>query len=97
MYELHTRDPEKWTERAIATTFNMSLCRVKGILKLKELEKQMENEGKVLQNSFQKGMEAMLSATELPLKEDLTQVEPLSLKPIFRLVPEGETFTSEVG
>ncbi|CAO3662155.1 unnamed protein product [Rhizopus microsporus] len=97
IYDQYVSDPQNWSVRKLATKYNISLKRVEAILKLKQIEKDLEMNGIPLQRKFAKGMEQLMGVdnrTEL-LKEPLVDVFPNVGKPKFKSLKEDAHFGPE--
>ncbi|CAG8485870.1 2719_t:CDS:2 [Ambispora leptoticha] len=94
IYESFTK--EGLSPRQIGQTYSISVKRVEAILKLKHLEKKMQEKGKPLQTDFRKNMEAMLGVKrDKHIEEPLNVILPRVNRPLFELVDEDEEFTPE--
>ncbi|KAI8390995.1 eukaryotic mitochondrial regulator protein-domain-containing protein [Radiomyces spectabilis] len=97
IYNTYISDPEQWTIRQLATKFSLSLKRVEAILKLKAAEKEMEQNGVVLQRKFTKAMEQYMGTDHAiqNLEEPLIDLFPRINKPRFEILEEDAPFTPE--
>ncbi|KAJ1675869.1 hypothetical protein EV182_000423 [Spiromyces aspiralis] len=96
MYELYISNPAQWTPRQLGIRFRVSIKRAEAILKLKAIEKQMGEDGLVLQTESTKGMERMLcvqdgNASPEPLVDEVPKVGA----PHIKAVEEGTQFTAK--
>ncbi|KAF9429288.1 hypothetical protein BGZ76_001541 [Entomortierella beljakovae] len=97
IYKLHRSDSTEWTPRKLGMKFNISIKRVEAILKLKHLEKEMVEEGFVVQENLTKGMEQLMGVKgeRFSIFEPLTDILPNVGSPKFEAVDEDQTFTAE--
>ncbi|KAJ1978912.1 hypothetical protein H4R34_003030 [Dimargaris verticillata] len=106
IYRVWKSDPTKNTPRMLAYRFKFSIHRIEAILKLKVLEKRMEEEGKVaLQKDLTKNMENLLGVRQYePSKPDASLVggsEPVTKtipevgSPLFRAIDEEEEYSAQ--
>jgi hypothetical protein len=65
IFETYLSNPEKWTPRALAVEYHISIPRITAILKTGALAQRMLKEKKPLQLELAKGMDQMLGAMEL--------------------------------
>ncbi|KAL1920950.1 mitochondrial 37S ribosomal protein mS45 [Calcarisporiella thermophila] len=96
IYQLYTNDPTRWTPRHLAQKFNISIRRAEAVIKLKNLERDIEEKGFSLQNKYQESMESLMGVAQNEskrFKEALAEVIPSVGKPRFKTVEEETTFT----
>ncbi|KAJ1973240.1 hypothetical protein H4R35_004219 [Dimargaris xerosporica] len=106
IYNVWKSDPIKNTPRTLAYQFKFSIQRIEAILKLKVLEKRMEEEGKVpLQKDLTKNMENLLGVRQyIPNRsggglvggsEPVTKTIPEVGSPLFRAIDEEDEYTAQ--
>jgi hypothetical protein len=69
IFKIYLKDPNKWTPRALAVHYGISIPRITAILKTGALAQKMVAEKKPLQKSLAKGMDMMLGAVYVDPKD----------------------------
>jgi hypothetical protein len=69
IFQTYLKDPNKWTPRALAVLYRMSIPRITAILKTGALAQKMVAEKKPLQKSLAQGMDKMLGAVHIDLND----------------------------
>lgn len=102
IYNLYKENPTKWTFRALAEQFGISIIRTEAILKLKALETVNQANGIPSQLEFVNGMEKMLETRVMDGITPARRVEPLregfdeGFNPFIQLMDEEDHLTPEV-
>lgn len=65
IFQTYLLDPNKWTPRALAVHYQISIPRITAILKTSALAQKMVEEKKPLQLDLAKGMDQMLGAVDV--------------------------------
>ncbi|KAG0264924.1 hypothetical protein BG011_005846 [Mortierella polycephala] len=97
IYKQHITDNTKWTPRQLGMKYNISIKRVEAILRLKHLEKEMVEDGFILQENLTKGMEQLMGVKperSAAITEPLTDILPQVGSPKFEAVDEEKEFTA---
>ncbi|KAJ3194051.1 hypothetical protein HK101_003609 [Irineochytrium annulatum] len=96
VYNEFRANPELNTPLELAKRYNLSVVRIKAVLRLKSLEKQMLASGTPIQVCLTKGMERLLGVKDGPkLKEPPHYLAAERMTPLYELVDETEGVTPE--
>ncbi|PVZ99940.1 hypothetical protein BB558_004022 [Smittium angustum] len=98
IYKDYIANPTSNTPRFLGSKYGISIKRVEAILKLKAIEAQLEDSGKVIQKKFTAGMEDILgvpqSSAEMKFNEPLSIPNIHLGAPRFKAISETQSFTS---
>ncbi len=94
IFESFKQDPKTNDHRTLSSKFKVSIERIKAIIRQKELELELAQQGKVVDTSYIQQMESNLEC--VTIADDIRTAESsnsaLPIRPIFVNVPEGRSF-----
>lgn len=97
IFEFFKKNPNINDHRLLAQKFKVSIERVKAIIKQKELELELANQGKIVDKEFVSALESNLECVEISDEniEFREHDKKLPFRPLFSCIQEGSPFTFE--